>query len=241
MNLALENSIEANKNGVKWIDSTISGMGRGPGNVRTEDLIRYFLKKKNKFIDLNPLNNLIKKNFLPLKVKYKWGPNKYYNMSGKYKIHPTYIQEILSDNRYKKVNYLKIIQNLKKSDTKKYNPNKLLTPKNIFIGKSKGKWRPHKLINKKNVLIVGPGKSVLQKKKFIEKFAFKNKLYVICLNTVNNIDDSLVNLRVACHPLRILSDAFFHSKSKKDLAMPASMLPNKIYNSIKKRENKIFK
>ena len=28
--------IYALKNGVKWIDTTISGMGRGPGNTKTE-------------------------------------------------------------------------------------------------------------------------------------------------------------------------------------------------------------
>ena len=33
---ALSNSLYALKNGVTWVDSTISGMGRGPGNVKTE-------------------------------------------------------------------------------------------------------------------------------------------------------------------------------------------------------------
>ena len=34
------------KNGVKWIDTTISGMGRGPGNTKTELAIIEFEKKK---------------------------------------------------------------------------------------------------------------------------------------------------------------------------------------------------
>ena len=46
MGKALENSIIAHKTGAKWIDGTIQGMGRGPGNVKTEDLIEYFYKKK---------------------------------------------------------------------------------------------------------------------------------------------------------------------------------------------------
>ena len=32
--------------------------------------------------------------FMKLKKKYRWGTNYYYRLSGKYKIHPTYIQSI---------------------------------------------------------------------------------------------------------------------------------------------------
>ena len=39
MNLAMENTMIALNNGVNWIDSTVLGMGRGPGNVKTESLV----------------------------------------------------------------------------------------------------------------------------------------------------------------------------------------------------------
>ena len=240
MKLALSNSIEANNNGVKWVDSTVTGMGRGPGNVKTEDLIKYFLKKQGQRVKINSLKKLITKYFLPLKKKYKWGPNKYYYLAGRNKIHPTYIQEILSDKRYSKFNYLKIINNLKKNDTKKYNPFKFLTSINFFIGKPKGNWCPISLLNKKNILIVGPGDSVLKYRKVLEEFILKNKIYVICLNTTSNISNSLINLRVACHPLRILSDAFFHNNSKNDLVLPISMMTKKIYEKIKLKNKKVF-
>ena len=45
LNLALSNSILAIKNNFKWIDSTITGMGRGPGNLRTEDILLKYHKK----------------------------------------------------------------------------------------------------------------------------------------------------------------------------------------------------
>ena len=240
MKLALSNSIEANKNGVKWVDSTVSGMGRGPGNVRTEDLMKYFLKKQGKEIKLNLLKKLITKYFLPLKKKYNWGPNKYYHLAGKNKIHPTYIQEILSDKRYSKLTYLKIINNLKGNDTKKYNPYRLLKSVNFFIGKPKGHWHPISLLNKKNVLIVGPGDSVLKYKKTLEEFIKKNNISVICLNATGSISNTLINLRVACHPLRILSDALFHKNSKNNLAIPMSMIPKKIYEKIKLKNKKVF-
>ena len=41
LKLALDNSIFAINQNVKWIDCTITGMGRGPGNLKTEDIIKY--------------------------------------------------------------------------------------------------------------------------------------------------------------------------------------------------------
>ena len=51
--LALKNSLCAISNGAKWIDSTIMGMGRGAGNVSTEDLLKEIKKRKEKNIILN--------------------------------------------------------------------------------------------------------------------------------------------------------------------------------------------
>ena len=42
LSLALSNTKYANKLGVTWLDSTIKGMGRGPGNTKTEELINFF-------------------------------------------------------------------------------------------------------------------------------------------------------------------------------------------------------
>ena len=98
--LALQNTLYAKKIGLNWLDCTITGMGRGPGNTKTEELIKYFTIKNVK------QNKAIKKLlliFLKLKKKYRWGTNYYYRLSGKYKIHPTYIQTMLSDSRYKKM------------------------------------------------------------------------------------------------------------------------------------------
>ena len=121
LNLALDNSIVALKNNVNWIDSTILGMGRGPGNLLTEEIFK-FLNYKN-----NSINRLKNNYFKQLKDKYKWGPNKYYRLAAIYKIHPSYIQEILSNKKQPSKNYIRIINNLKKMGAKKYKVAKLLS------------------------------------------------------------------------------------------------------------------
>ena len=43
---ALDNSLEAIDIGVDWLDSTILGMGRGPGNTETEYLLHELNKRR---------------------------------------------------------------------------------------------------------------------------------------------------------------------------------------------------
>ena len=70
-------------------------------------------------------------------------------------------------------------------------------------------------------------------KKRISKFIKKLKLFVICLNTTNLFDENLIDLRVACHPMRIISDLKFHNLKKTRIAMPYSMMTDNLKRLIK--------
>lgn len=235
---ALQNSLNAYKNGANWIDSTITGMGRGPGNLRTEVILRYynifrFLNKKN-------INNSTLNFFLKLKKKYKWGKNNFYAFAARNRIHPTYIQKLLSDERYKKKDYYQILNQLKNIDTRKYNPYKLINSSLFLSRRPKGKIIPREFFKKRDFLIIGSGKSLNVNRYKIEKFIKIHKPFIICLNTVKLINENLVDLRVACHPMRIISDIKFHNSSKTKVALPFSMLTKKITKLIKKKRNQIL-
>ena len=234
---ALKNSIIAYKNGAKWIDSTITGMGRGPGNLKTEDIIKYKNKttREKKFIPIKTI-----KYFDKLKKFYRWGTNKYYALAAKNKIHPTYIQKLLSDERYKKNEYLQIINQLKKIDTKKFNPYKLINSTFFLTKKPSGKDVLKKTFNGKYFLILGPGKNLVSHKKKVNKFIKKNNPFVICINTTNVFKEDLINLRVACHPMRILSDLKFHNSIKTKIAIPHSMMLKNIKKLIKVKKSQIL-
>jgi 4-hydroxy 2-oxovalerate aldolase len=113
MGNAKNNVLTAIKNGSNWIDTTVFGMGRGAGNAKTED----FVSRDKKML----ITQLKKRRFIDLKNKYKWGFNKYYNLSAKSKIHPTYIQKILNISKISETRIIKIINNLKNLNSKKFN------------------------------------------------------------------------------------------------------------------------
>ncbi|MDC3122160.1 aldolase [Prochlorococcus sp. AH-716-J21] len=231
-NLALTNSLKAIQNGVKWIDTTITGIGRGPGNAKTEE----FLVELNKNLNLVPLAKLINEDFIPLKNKYKWGSNLYYYLAGKYSIHPTYIQAMISDSRYQEEDILTAIDHFRLTRKTKFKTNDLMEARKLYFKDPKGKWSPLKLLKGKDVLIVGTGNKAKIHKKGIETFIKKKSLKVIALNTNELVDNDLIDLRVASHPMRLLSDINKHKEFSHPLVTPLSMLPASYFTKLKSKQ-----
>ena len=84
----MSNSIEAIKNNIDYLDCTITGMGRGAGNLKTELLLTY-LNLKKKIIKINNYKNIanVVNHFEEIKLKEKWGTSLPYMISGSTKNH----------------------------------------------------------------------------------------------------------------------------------------------------------
>ena len=144
MGKALENSIAAIDNSVNWIDCTVTGMGRGPGNTKTEYLILELNRKKENLINLL---NLIKKYFEPLKERYKWGSNPFYYYAGLNSIHPTFVQQMLSDTGFDPEDIYNNLDNLSTVGGRKFSKELIALGKNYYKKIKKGDWDPGKVIH----------------------------------------------------------------------------------------------
>ncbi|GAA6184267.1 aldolase catalytic domain-containing protein [Aliiglaciecola sp. NS0011-25] len=236
MGLALQNTIQAIDDGVTWLDATVTGMGRGPGNARTEELVIEIAEKRKLPIDMVPLMAVIEQFFKPMKNKCGWGSNPYYYLSGKYGIHPTYIQEMLSDSRYSEEDILAAINHLKVEGGKKYSANTLDASRHFYQGNGKGRWDPSSVLSGRDVLILGAGPGVAAHKLAIESFIKTKNPIVIALNTQSSVSQNLIDLRVACHPVRLLADCSAHVDLPQPLITPASMLPVDVIKSLDGKE-----
>jgi 4-hydroxy 2-oxovalerate aldolase len=236
MGLALTNTLTALENGVSWLDSTVTGMGRGPGNARTEELTIEVSEIRNKPNNMVPLMGSITNYFQPLKKQCGWGSNTYYYLAGKYGIHPTYIQEMLNDTRYTEEDILAAINYLKQVGGKKYSSNALSESRQFFQEFVDGSWSPESLLSGREVLILGAGPGVLDHKIALEGYIKEFKPIVIALNTQSSVDQALINLRVACHPVRLLADCHAHENFSQPLVTPVSMLPDSLKKALKKSE-----
>lgn len=235
MGLALQNTLRALDAGVIWLDSTVTGMGRGPGNVRTEELIIETSIKKNLSVNLVPLMSLIRCYFQPLKNQCGWGSNPYYYLSGKYGIHPTYIQEMLNDSRYNEEDIFAAIEHLRLKGGKKFSSNSLDGSRNFYSGDAQGTFVPENVFSGCTLLLLGTGPGVQNHRSAIEYFIRHNKPIVLALNTQSSVDTTLINYRVACHPIRLLADCDAHLNLPQPLITPLSMLPVEIKNALKNK------
>ncbi|MGV8604828.1 aldolase, partial [Pseudomonas aeruginosa] len=75
MGLALQNTLTGRTWGVEWLDATSTGMGRGPGNVRIEELS---IELGDPRANLVPLLALRGEYFAPLKGRHGWWTNAFY-------------------------------------------------------------------------------------------------------------------------------------------------------------------
>jgi 4-hydroxy 2-oxovalerate aldolase len=96
--LALANSLAAVDIGFSFVDSTVSGIGRAAGNLRTE-----FIKvlsdqdNPNTLLENGLLLDLSHNNFEKLSSKKNWGPSAVYFTGAQLKIHPNTLMSISKD------------------------------------------------------------------------------------------------------------------------------------------------
>ena len=107
--------------------------------------------------DLARLMIVLERHFEPLKQKYQWGTNAYYYLAGLTSVHPSYIQLMLQDARFRSNDILNTINELSKTDGCRFDSKKITAPNQSFIGASKGTWSPEKVIGGKDLLLLGPG------------------------------------------------------------------------------------
>ncbi|KPQ01934.1 aldolase catalytic domain-containing protein [Marinobacter sp. HL-58] len=236
LGMALQNTLTALSEGVTWIDATVTGMGRGPGNAKTEELAIEVADLRGKRISLVPLMQLIRQEFRPMQERYGWGTNPYYYLAGKYGIHPTYIQEMLSDSRYDEEDILSAIDHLRVEGGKKFSIHTLDAARHFYGQNREGDWNPATLIEGREVLLLGTGPGVERHKWALDKYVRKNRPVVIALNTQAALLPDLIDLRVACHPVRLLADCEAHTLLPQPLVTPWSMLPDDVKTSLKGKE-----
>lgn len=161
LEMALSNTITAMNGGCSIIDATITGMGRGAGNLKTELLLMYFNSKGLLEIEFDLLSKTVSV-FEDLNKKYRWGTNLPYMFSGAYSLPQKDVMEWIGLNRYSLNSIINALNN-KKNVVKDNVKLKTLSPTNKF----------------KTAIILGGGETSFMHKDGVKKIIEENK--DICL------------------------------------------------------------
>jgi 4-hydroxy 2-oxovalerate aldolase len=228
ISLAMANSAAALDAGATWVDATVTGMGRGPGNTRTELLVLLLAARGWPLREIAPLLRLVEQRFAPMQARYGWGTNAFYYLAGQHAIHPSFLQELLTGGRYGIEEVLAAVDNLRDAKARRFDVRTLEGARDFFATNDggSGTWRPAADLAGREVLLLGTGPSVVEHRAAIEGHVRSRRPFVIALNSGLPIDPSLIDVHAACHPLRVLSDAEHHAAIAAPLITPVGMLPD---------------
>lgn len=240
MGLAQPNALRALDEGATWVDATVTGMGRGPGNPRTEHMVIEIAERRGEAPSMAPLLALVRQIFEPMRQKYGWGTNPYYYLAGKYGIHPTYVQHMLSDARFDPEDVLSVIEHLKAEGARQYSADRLEFARHFYPSEPSGSWDPAEEFSGRDVLILGAGPSARTYGEGLSAFIGAREPLVIALNTQQPVDESLIDYRAACHPIRLLADVEDHRRLDSPLITPMAMLPVPVGSALGQKETRDY-
>jgi len=220
MGRALENCLAALDAGATWLDGTILGMGRGAGNVRTENLLLDLVQRGIGAYYPEALFPVVMEDFERLHQRYGWGPNLLYHLSATYGVHPTYVQQMLGDQRYGSEQVISALAFLRDVGATSFSPQSLRRAMAGREGGETGSWDARDWVKGRDVLIIGPGPGAQEHMPAICRFVEKRHPVVLCLNVNRLVPKEIVDAYIACHESRILMEAGQYNNLEKPLILP---------------------
>jgi 4-hydroxy 2-oxovalerate aldolase len=222
MGKGLDNTLAAMNAGVSWLDVTITGMGRGAGNTQTESLLAILDKSGSKY-NSKPVYELVIRYFESMQKDYGWGSNLLYFLGAQNDVHPTYIQNLLSNSHYGTDEIVGAIDYLSKLDgTTSYNGTILNTALSFNTTNSviSGSTAIQSLFDNKKVLIVTNGPSTVKYAAAIELYINTVKPIVISINIAESISEDLIDYYAISHNTKFLADENRYQKLNKPIILP---------------------
>jgi len=204
--MAMANTLAAVDAGVTWIDGTIRGMGRGPGNARTEYLAVELSRRGLHNTDITPLISLVEGDFADLHREFEWGTNLHYMLSGAHGVHPTYVQRMIADSRFAPEQIVTTIERLGGEGGASFDLDRAAEDSAASVDHADGTWDASGWCAGREVLILGPGSSVSDRREDIEHLIRSTGVVVLNLNFRPLVENNLIDHFVLCNPTRAKLD-----------------------------------
>lgn len=159
LEMALINTITAIDNGVEIVDATMTGMGRGAGNLKTELLLSVLNSQGKLDFDYNALSKAVVP-FSQLQEEFGWGTNLPYMVSGANSLPQKQVMEWVSKRYYSFNSIIRALSN----QSKGLDDNQKLEKLDFS-----------KLEKHSKVMVIGGGPSVNMHDTAIRSFLSKNE------------------------------------------------------------------
>lgn len=170
------------------VDASLSGMGRGAGNATTELVASYLNCRQHGAYDMNAILDAIDMYIDPLREKYTWGYSTPYFVAGLYQCHVNNIAYLKKNHRTSARDMANVVAALGEEERRHYDYDLLerryLENQGRQVDDEAAKTALHKEFKGKTILLLAPGKSVMEKKNVVKSFIRDKKPVVIGVNAI---------------------------------------------------------
>lgn len=170
------------------VDSSLCGMGRGAGNATTELVASFLNRKYSGNYDMNVIMDAIDMYMQYFQRNYQWGYSTSYFIAGMYCTHVNNISWLLENHRTNSRDLRNIIESLSAEERRKYDydllESKYIEYQNKMVDDESGVDGLSAEFRQREILLLLPGKSVIEEKEKIDRYIDENRPIVIGVNAV---------------------------------------------------------
>ncbi|XOI99623.1 aldolase catalytic domain-containing protein [Paenibacillus polymyxa] len=180
-----------------FIDSSVYGMGRGAGNLNTELIAEYINSNLGEVYDISYLLEIIDECISSIRNQYSWGYSVPYYLAAIHNCHPNYATFLINKKTLQVNLIAKILTSIPIENRELYD-NKLVEQLYLdfqahWINDNEDIEKLKKIIKDKKILVLAPGKSVVEYKDKIDGFIEAEKPVIISVQFLpNGIDSDFV-------------------------------------------------
>lgn len=192
LSFAFAQEIIALSKGVRKIiiDATLNGMGKCAGNLNTELIVDYLVRKMGYNYDFDLLLDIIDEYMYAIKEQYSWGYTIPSMMAGIYKSHPNNVIYLTEKFRLATKDIKHIMSMIDPEIRQKYDYDNIQqlyrTYNHTKIDDRQSIQNLHELLEGRNILVMMPGSSIMEFEGVINDYIEKNNAFIISANFVAN-------------------------------------------------------
>ena len=171
------------------VDSTISGMGRGAGNTPTELIAQYMVSKLGYHYNMDAILDVIDNYIGSIRTRASWGYDTNMFLAGNYSAHVNNIAYLKQKNSIRSKDIRFILNKVGERARKRYHYDLLEKVYYEYMHSEIDDTESLHLLKMeltgKNVVLLAPGKSILDESEKIIKYVKTNNAIVISVNFVD--------------------------------------------------------
>ena len=170
------------------LDVTLNGMGKCAGNLNTELLVDYLVRKKDCVYDTDVIFDAIDRYLYPIRERKEWGYSIPAFIAGIYKAHPNNVIYLTEKYRLNNKDIKYILSGIDEVKRQRYDYNNIQRVyKEYSSSKIDDSDAIRKLVQKisgREVLVIASGKTIMDYVEKIKRYIEKNNPLVISINFI---------------------------------------------------------